>query len=227
MPIPVSPQSAPESSVYTKGEFELIETFRFEPDSGFIRFDRHLARLRKSAAAFNFPFNEQAIHNKLESVKNSSSALRIRLTLDPKGILDLTSAPYVALTPSTQWRLAIASTRLDSRNPLLQYKTTCRQIFDQARSEFSHTEIDEVLLLNERGEVCEGSITSLFVDIGETACLTPALECGLLAGVLREEMIDRGIARESVITPELLKSAKSIFVGNSLRGMICARLTRS
>lgn len=227
MPIPASCYSEPDDPAYMKREFELIETFQYDPDSGFIRLDRHMARLRKSAETFNFPLNESALHRKLEAIKVSSSALRIRLTLDPNGIINLTSSPYIPLAPSTQWRLSIATTRLDSCDPLLQHKTSRRQIYDEARSEFSPNEIDEVLLLNERGEVCEGTITSIFVDIGETACLTPALECGLLAGVLREEMLDRGIARETVITMEQLKAAQSIFVGNSLRGMICAHLTHS
>ena len=48
------------------------------------------------------------------------------------------------------------------------------------------------MLLNERGEVCEGTITSVFVDIGDGALLTPPLRCGLLPGVLRGEMLDAG-----------------------------------
>ena len=52
-----------------------------------------------------------------------------------------------------------------------------------------------MLLLNERGEVCEGTITNVFIDIGEPVLVTPALDCGLLPGVLRGEMIDRQGAR--------------------------------
>ena len=42
-----------------------------------------------------------------------------------------------------------------------------------------------MILLNQRGEVCEGTITNIFVDIGEPVLVTPALTCGLLPGVLR------------------------------------------
>ncbi|WP_363662989.1 aminotransferase class IV, partial [Mesorhizobium sp.] len=34
--------------------FELIETMRWEPGSGFLRFERHLARLYASAAELGF-----------------------------------------------------------------------------------------------------------------------------------------------------------------------------
>ena len=36
-------------------DFELIETMRWEPASGFLRFERHLARLYASASRFGFP----------------------------------------------------------------------------------------------------------------------------------------------------------------------------
>ena len=47
--------------------------------------------------------------------------------------------------------------------------------------------LDELLFLNERGEVCDGTITTLFFDRGE-GLRTPPLSCGLLAGVLRAEL---------------------------------------
>ena len=73
------------------------------------------------------------------------------------------------------WTLRIASTRIDSGDPLLRHKTTRRQVYEAARAEFPRDEADEVLLLNERGEVCEGTITNVFVDIGEPVLVTPPL----------------------------------------------------
>jgi branched-subunit amino acid aminotransferase/4-amino-4-deoxychorismate lyase len=51
---------------------------------------------------------------------------------------------------------------------------------------------------------------------------TPQLSSGLLAGILREEMIASGKATEVVISISDLKSADRIFVGNSLRGLVPA-----
>ena len=38
----------------TAAGFELIETLRWEPDTGFVRLDRHLQRLYASAQALGF-----------------------------------------------------------------------------------------------------------------------------------------------------------------------------
>ena len=84
-----------------------------------------------------------------------------------------------------------------------------------------------MILLNEAGQVCEGTITSLFLDMGNGAPLrTPALTCGLLAGVLRGELIEKGEAVEANLTIDDIGSASKIFVGNSLRGLIAARLVQ-
>ncbi len=40
-----------------------------------------------------------------------------------------------------------------------------------------------------KGEVCEGTITSVFLDDGSGYLKTPPIACGLLAGVLRTELI--------------------------------------
>src|SRR3546814_9833273 len=76
-------------------------------------------------------------------------------------------------------RLPPSSTPTDT---LFPYTTLFR-----SRAEFSSEDADEVLLLNERGEVCEGTITNLFVEAETGQFLTPALSSGLLPGVLRAE----------------------------------------
>ena len=75
---------------------------------------------------------------------------------------------------------------------------------------------------NEEGLLCEGTITSIFVEKNGTL-VTPRLSHGLLRGILRQEMIDEGRAVEGEITRADLKT-HPFFVGNSLRGLIQARL---
>jgi len=81
--------------------------------------------------------------------------------------------------------------------------------------------------LNERDELCEGTITNLFVTLDNGDILTPPLSSGVLPGILRETLIENGTAREVVIDHALLHAAKTLHVGNSLRGLIPARLTKS
>jgi len=195
------------------------------PGTGFARLERHLARLAASAAALGFPHDGPAARAALAAaVAGSSGALRVRLTLERDGGLAVTTAPFSRLAQDTVWRLAIAGTRLDADDALLAHKTTRRAAYDAARAEFGAGEADEVLLLNQAGAVCEGTITTLFAEHASGQLLTPALGCGLLAGVLRAEMLETGRAVEAVLTPDDLGQARRLYVGNSLRGLIAARL---
>lgn len=207
--------------------FELIETMRWEPPSGFLRGDRHLARLCASATALGFDGNpHDAFMKARDMVAGSQVPLRVRLSLSPDGTTTTKSEAYEPLPADTVWRLKLARTRLRSNDTLLRHKTSLRSAYVQARSEYGVDGADEVLLANERGELCEGVITSLFADFGESTLRTPALACGLLAGVLRSEMIERGAAKEAVFGYDDLCSARAVFVGNSLRGLIRARPLR-
>ena len=204
--------------------FELIETMRWEPKSGFLRGDRHLARLRASAKALGFDEDPQdAVAKAEDMVAGSDVPLRVRLALSRDGTMTVKSEIYEPLPDGAVWRLKLAHTRLHSTDPLLRHKTSRRDAYTRARSEYGSDQTDEVLLANERGELCEGTITSLFTDFGEKMLLTPALSCGLLAGVLRAEMIDNGAAKEAVFSYDDLRSARAVFVGNSLRGLIPAK----
>lgn len=205
--------------------FDLIETLRWEPQAGFVRSDRHLARLAASAAELGFAFDRQRVAAALtEAVHTAQTSMRMRLLLSPHGGVSATAQPFAALPADTVWRVKIARTTLRSGDRLLRHKTTRRETYAQARAEFSTGEADEVLLANERGEVCEGTITTLFADFGHGILLTPHIDCGLLAGVLRAELLDEGQARQAILPVADLGKAKALFVGNSLRELIPARL---
>ena len=205
-------------------DFELIETFRCEPELGFIRLDRHLARMAASAAALGFAFRARDAERALSPLETGGLPLRVRLALGAAGAVYVSSQPFTALLPDVVWSVRIAKTRLSSRDPLLRHKTSRRGVYDAARAEFPQSQADEVLLMNEKDEVCEGAVTSLFLKTQSGMFLTPGLECGLLAGVLRGEMLEHGSAAEANLSIPDLLNADSIFVGNSLRGLIRARL---
>lgn len=201
----------------------LIETMRFE-NGQFVRLDLHLARLQGSARELGFRLDCKEVLAALDPLRNGPSLQRIRLVLSQDGAVNATGAAFAPQPETAVWRVAIADTRLASGDPLLRHKTTQRMAYEAARDEFAPDEADEVLLVNQRGEVCEGTITSLFVDFGDGVLATPPLSCGLLAGVLRAQMLERGAAREAPVTPEGLAAAQRFYVGNSLRGLIQAKL---
>lgn len=197
---------------------------RWEPLSGILRFDLHMARLENSARELGFHYNMEAVQQKISEISVGENPLKLRLTLAPDGLITITAAPYEPLLAQTVWRIALAETRLNHDDALLRHKTTRRRAYISAREEYSPAEVDEVILLNDRGEICEGTITSIFLDIGGSTCVTPALSCGLLDGVLRRELLNNNVVQEGVVTVDDLTRARNILVGNSLRGMIRAQL---
>ena len=205
--------------------FELIETMRWEPEAGFVRIERHLARLHGSASALGFACDAERVGQALtDAVGSAAASLRIRLVLSPNGDVTVSAQPFEPLPPGKIWTLRIAGMRLDSTDPLLRHKTSRRAVYMRARSEFPIPAADEVILLNERGEVCEGTITNVFAEATDGTLLTPALSSGLLPGVLRAELLDGGRAREAVLTADDLMDGRNLFVGNSLRDLISAVL---
>lgn len=203
--------------------FFLIETMRWERAGGFVRLDRHLARLRRSAAELGFACEPARVHEALDNLAPDHDVMRVRLTLSRDGSVAC-SASTLVLDRATPWKLRVTSVAVASTDPLLRHKTSRRELYEAARSEFTQQDADEVLLLNERGEVCEGTITTVFAEI-DGRLATPRLACGLLAGVLRAELLETGRAEEAVLRLDDLHRAKALYVGNSLRGLIPGRLT--
>jgi 4-amino-4-deoxychorismate lyase len=109
--------------------------------------------------------------------------------------------PLTLPRPGTRWRLAYASARFDSKDPLLRHKTTRRALLEEALATAQQlVGADETLFLNERDELCEGARTNLFVAVNGIL-LTPPTACGLLPGTLRGRLLDEGRAREERVVP--------------------------
>ena len=53
-------------------DFRIIETLAFRPGQGFVRRDRHLARMARSAAAFGIPFDGGLAVETLDTVVGAS-----------------------------------------------------------------------------------------------------------------------------------------------------------
>jgi 4-amino-4-deoxychorismate lyase len=158
-----------------------------------------------------------------EGGKALANLQRLRLELTPAGQITITSAPFTLQPENTVWRIAIARARTTSTDPLVRHKTTRRALYEAARAEFPSGTIDEVILLNEKGELAEGTITNLFVEGGDGRLMTPPISSGCLAGVLRTSLICARKAYNQRLRPEDL-NGRTIHVGNSLRGLIRAEL---
>lgn len=189
----------------------LIETLLWD-GARFPRLDLHLARLAQGAAALGYPFEGAPLREVLAAAVGNAP-LRVRLTLGAAGDAEVTVA---ALPPAkARWALGLAQVRLRSDDPWLSVKSTRREVYDAARAALPDG-LDEVVFLNERGEVCDGTITTVFFDRGQ-GMRTPPLACGLLPGVLRAELA----LPEDILPGDELPHVR-LWVGNALRGLIPA-----
>jgi 4-amino-4-deoxychorismate lyase len=204
------------------GDLRLIETFRRDPGGAFVRLPAHLARLEATAVALGVPFDAGAVARAIAGI-SGEGALRVRLTVTLAGAIAVEAAPLAP--PPPEWAVVVARARVASDDPWLRVKTSRRAVHDAARAALP-AGLDEALLTNERGEITEGTITSVFADLGG-GLVTPPLASGLLPGVLRAELLARGDCREAVIPVAALAGARRLFIGNSLRGLIRARLLAS
>lgn len=196
----------------------VIETMRAEPDGRILLWPLHLQRLRRDCAAVGFPLDEAAVAASLAHLPKGQP-LRVRLAVDATGQVGLQQA-HLPPNPDL-WQIALSPVRAASDDPWLRIKTTHRPTYEAARDVLSQN-CQEAILLNERGEVCEGTITNVFVE-RDGILLTPPLECGVLPGVLRASLLAQGRAVEGRLTPDDLRGNK-VFCGNALRGLIPARL---
>ena len=193
------------------GDVRLIETLLWD-GAGFPRLALHLARLAAGADVLGFACDAGAVRAALEAAAGDAPA-RVRLTLGAAGDVAVTVAALPAA--KAEWRVGLAEARLSSGDPWLRVKSTRRAGYDAARAALPEG-LDEVVFQNERGEVCDGTITTLFFDRG-AGMRTPPLTCGLLPGVLRAEL---AVPEEVLLAQDLPRVR--LWVGNALRGLIPA-----
>ena len=206
-------------------EFELVETMRFRPGRGIELLDLHFERLAASADFFEFSLSrtETSIEGGVRAeVLGRCAELppcshRIRLLLARDGSVRIEASPFSG--DRRAWSVAIAGDPIPSMEVFVFHKTTNRTLYERAR-ESAPAGVDEVLLVNEHGELTEGTRTNLFVQTRGGEWLTPSREAGLLAGVFRESLLRAGRVAEATLRPRDLVRAHRVRLGNALRGWI-------
>ncbi|MEM1043302.1 MAG: aminodeoxychorismate synthase component I [Bacteroidota bacterium] len=200
-----------------RADFALLETVRWE--GGYALLDLHLGRLRRAAAYFGYPFDETTLRARLASLAFETEAPhRVRLTLDRHGCTEAEATP-LAEVPLVLRRAVVYPEPADSTDPFLRHKTTHRGFYDRALAWAEPRGFDEAMLVNERGELTEGTRTNLFVREGGRLW-TPPLASGGLDGVYRAHRLATDPeAGERVLRPADLVRADAVYLANALRGM--------
>src|SRR5215831_56893 len=195
-------------------EFRLIETMSVSEHGEVQLFDRHLGRLKRSARFFSFNCDLAKMRDDIiRAVPRDRKPACLRLTLSKDGESKIESGP---LPGGYARRLRLSSARVHSGDVFLYHKTTHRGIYEQARKECD--EQTDAILINERGEITETTIMNIAV-FRDGRWITPQTSCGLLPGVMREELLARREVVEGVIPANELRREESIRCFNALRGM--------
>ena len=208
--------------VQRRPEFDLFESIRWDLD-GWWWLDEHLERLEASADYFGFHFDREAIERQCTTaVAGLSGPQFVRVGLarsgevsvsaDDLGAAKMRSRPGPGLD---EVKVVIDEEPISSANVFRYHKTSLRRPYRMRRNR--HDEADDVLMVNERGEVTESTIGNLAVQI-EGAWYTPPIESGCLPGVLRRVLVEEGLLAERPLTSEEVTSASDIAVFNSVRG---------
>jgi para-aminobenzoate synthetase/4-amino-4-deoxychorismate lyase len=202
-------------------EHRLLETLAFVPGEGLRHLDRHLARMADSADWAGFRFDRTVVAETVRrAVARRLEPARVRMLLSRDGDVDV---ELQAMPPAgaRQVRLVLDDEPVDATDPWLQHKSTRRDVY--LTRALRHPEADDVVLVNQRGQLTETTTANLAVRL-DGRWWTPPTTSGCLPGVERARLLESGRLHERVLSVPDLHGAEQLAVLNSLRGWRAARL---
>ena len=216
----------------------LFTTLRIVEGEAFA-FERHWRRLEKDAAMvrMTIPYAGPRVRVNLQEVIRanvvSEGCARIYLIYNQVGFwqseesmpqvdLVIYTAPLPAYREPV--RLTLREQGRHAASPLAGVKTISWLTNVWSVAEAQKEGFDEVILLNERGEVAECTAANVYVVKGDTI-LTPPLSSGCLEGVTRGVLFEiageAGVSvKEQVLRPEDLYGADEVFISSTNRNLI-------
>jgi branched-chain amino acid aminotransferase len=192
---------------------------------------RHLARLRRSAAALGIDvgYDDDCL---LEAVAQVVAATegpeaRVRVTVtggraplssvrgDGPALVVIAAAPFTA-PPEGPAAVAVVPWTRNERGALAGVKSTSYAENVVALAHAHDLGADEAVFGNNAGRLCEGTGSNVFVVIDDEV-LTPPLSSGCLAGVTRQLVLEAGAAREADIDLAAFRAAEEAFLTSTTR----------
>jgi len=204
-------------------------------DNIVLRQDAHFGRLSKSAENLGIPYNLDEIEFLLQEYIHNAKDLKIglwkiRAALSASGKLNIKHSKLEDIIENNVvfWAndlIGRTSGVTNSNDPLLMHKTSSRASYDMAYSEAEKNGGFDAIFVNEKNEVTEGG-RSNFIIKKKGVMLTPPLECGLLPGIMRAELLNSGdyLIREEVIKKKDVNVDTEIYLCNALRGLFKVKL---
>lgn len=206
----------------TNVAMRLLETMRWTPREGLFLLERHLDRLQHSAKYFGFKFDEMSLRARLDdAVRDCAEPSLVRLTLGVRGDCQIELRSFEPTKPDETWKFSVSEKAVRTDDVWLYHKTTRREVYEERLAAYKGVEaIDELVLVNERGEITEGTRSNIFVE-RDGVFFTPPVSSGLLDGCLRRELIENSLQQvvQMVLFTNDLRQGK-VWFGNSVRGLV-------
>lgn len=227
---------------YTYGD-GLFESIRIMNGKA-LNVANHYQRLMQGGLALKmrFPnyysteFFEKQIAELIEHCKVTEGG-RIRLSIDRMGggtyLPDVNETSYyIECYPMENNLFGLNSKGLEvdlyqdikkQNTPLSNYKTKNGIIYVLAAISAKEKGLDDMLLMNDKGQILESSHSNLFV-VSNGVLYTPSLADGCLAGTMRMQVINLALKHklkvyECPILPSNLLVADELFLTNAVRGI--------
>lgn len=195
----------------------------------------HVERLVASAAALGIPAGAEAIRSTMRALAGRGDRLAIRTTLtrgagprglkppeSPRPTLFATAAPSGRAIAFAPLRLRPTDIARNDTSPVARLKTLGYLDAVIAAGEAARDGFDEALFCNTKGRVACAGTGNVFCLTDALTLVTPPLSDGVLAGIVRAQVLAlapaHGLAvEERSLMPDDLRSAQAVFVTNSLR----------
>ena len=202
---------------------DLFETILLLGNGSLLWFEEHLDRMEDSAMQLGYPFLRAKVKAVVSGYLGSHARgpAIVRLILTRTGDISVEVLPLKTLEEGPK-RVILSRYETDPADDLLRHKTTSRGHYDLELTEARKLGYVETLFTNIHGYLTEGSYTNLFVyriaGEGAPGWSTPDVQCGLLPGIWRQKFLESPGAVMTTLRVGELSEAKSIVIGNSVRG---------
>ena len=192
----------------------IFETLRSENGLA-CAFNRHMQRAYTSAEALGLKLPEisliRAAVDELLTAEPQPIGL-LRISFDVSGHWALVHLAYQSLDSSARVRLHPDA--MENGGGLIKsYPYEHRlAILKEAKL----LGFDEAIVVNRKGNICEGAVTNLIVNI-DGAWITPPIEDGVLPGIMRELVIQNCNVRVASLAAARIGDINSAILLSSLR----------
>jgi para-aminobenzoate synthetase/4-amino-4-deoxychorismate lyase len=115
---------------------------------------------------------------------------------------------------------------VDINNPFLYHKTTHREVYKMAMKQMEKQKLDDVILLNEYGDITETTIANIVIEKNKNFYTSP-LSCGLLNGTFRQYLVDQKMIKEKKLKKRDILYADKIYLINSVQKWNLAHLVNN